>query len=261
MINIFKKKDKNNNIDYKDSLSEFNSVKNKINSYGYDFDDLDKSFLFIYHLLNKNICTALSVCSYLGINDIPLNILCDVFNLNIEDINKMIDELLPTIRFEAYKLSDNTLDKEYAFFPGVKTNESVDYNDIGIRIDNKFQIKRLIKDLKNKTNNKDIINFFENNDMYVFMLDTLNYKEVLILLYGLGITNDELVEYDDNIFRNIINNKLNDIVDTLNDKIKYMEYMKNYGYDSYDDLLEEYTLILNSVNESKDYINKSSLRK
>lgn len=26
MINIFKKKDKNNNIDYKDSLSELNSV-------------------------------------------------------------------------------------------------------------------------------------------------------------------------------------------------------------------------------------------
>ncbi len=249
------------NEKFSESVLEIKTIQEKLSNYGFVFDANNRSFIFIYNLLNKKISDALIICSYLGINDIPRNILCEIFKLNEEYIDKLLNESLPTIRFEAYKLASESVNKEYAFFPGIKTGESNDYNDIGKRIDAKFQINRLLKELKTKTDNIDINEFFIKNEIYIFMLDILTYKETLILLYSLGLIDDEIVEYDDVLFKNIINNKIDDIVYSLKEKINYMEqynYINDYADD---DLLKKYQMILNLIDQSKKYINKGIIKK
>ncbi len=267
MFKFLKSENKNQTSlkDYNEKLSksvlEIKLIQEKLSNYGFDFDANNRSFIFIYNLLNKKISDALIICSYLGINDIPRNFLSEIFNLNEEYIDRLLNDYLPTIRFEAYKLARESVNKEYAFFPGVKTGESNYYNDVGRRVDVKFQTNRLLKELKTKTDNKDVIEFFIKNEIYIFMLDILTYKETLVLLYGLGLIDDEIVEYDDVLFKNIINNKIDDVVYTLNEKINYIvqySYINNYADDN---LLEEYQMILNAIDQSKKYINKGAMKK
>lgn len=125
----------------------------------------------------------------------------------------------------------------------------------------KFQTNRLLKELKTKTDNKDVIEFFIKNEVYIFILDILTYKETLILLYGLGLIDDEIVEYDNVLFKNIINNKVDDVIYILKEKINYIvqyNYINNYADDK---LLEEYQMILDAIDQSKKYINKGVMKK
>lgn len=265
MFKFLKSENKTSVDEHKEILSksvlEIELIQEKLSNYGFDFDANNRSFIFIYNLLNKKISDALIICSYLGINDIPQSILCKIFNLNEEYIDRLLNESLPTIRFEAYKLASESVNNEYAFFPGVKAGESNNYNDIGKRIDVKFQTNRLLKELKTKTDNKDVIDFFIKNEVYIFILDILTYKETLILLYGLGLMDDEIVEYDDVLFKNIISNKIDDVIYILKEKINYIvqyNYINNYADDK---LLEEYQMILNAIDQSKKYINKGVMKK
>lgn len=120
MFKFLKSENKTSVDEHKEILSksvlEIELIQEKLFNYGYDFDANNCSFIFIYNLLNKKINDALIICSYLGINDIPQSILCKIFNLNEEYIDRLLNETLPTIRFEAYKLASESVNKEYAFF-------------------------------------------------------------------------------------------------------------------------------------------------
>ena len=274
----------------KEEIQEILELQEKINKLNEDtmflqnnFGDYDigstDGYEFIYRYL-KDLKKTLIICSLIKEGDVPLDEIKEVYGLDDEYIDNVIDEEFPIIKAEAYKyLRDVAPNVRYMFFPNVNTHKVEIYKEFTDRIEYITELRRNGKKLNNEFGNNAFSDLLKENVILLELLNYFNVEESLNVASNLSILkplDDELVQsiytFDDDEFKELLGSKrMKYLEDDLKKKIDKFTNITQQDvglytgiYLDYDELVETYTDTVERINQTKEYVfynNKVKKRK
>ncbi|MBR3660997.1 MAG: hypothetical protein IKN63_03730 [Bacilli bacterium] len=266
---VFKKKKVNNSDNQIKStyIKYCNDVEDAMDLfpdyYNLKSDFSEELFMFIYRNAPNMIDTMIAA-SYLRQVEVSLEEVKKVYSLNNEYIKETVSNVVPELRVKANKMIYETIPNASDPFgwnngPGLK----LIYSEFVDRIEYIFEISRNQKKIQNELNNDRLVNIINSNSTILVLSNYFSVRESLVIAFNLGLM-DELIgdELDkmhilsEHDFNNLLNSVNIDLLkNLLTERINKLKNIEpETSYFEYEKLADEYEILLNAINVSKEYI-------
>ena len=266
---VFKKKKVNNSDNQIQStyIKYCNDIEDAMDLfpdyYNLKSDFSEELFMFIYRNAPNMIDTMIAA-SYLRQVEVSLEEVKKAYSLNNEYIKETVSNVVPELRVKANKMIYETIPNASDPFgwnngPGLK----LIYSEFVDRIEYIFEISRNQKKIQNELNNDRLVNIINSNSTILVLSNYFSVRESLVIAFNLGLM-DELIgdELDkmhilsEHDFNNLLNSVNIDLLkNLLTERINKLKNIEpETSYFEYEKLADEYEILLNAINASKEYI-------